>query len=120
MRDIQGLQVKVLHLRRRKPLRLVDETRIFHGLYSVGELKSTGLPLSETLDAKGGETIVQLYRGEELIAEGKSVCHENDFYCRAIGRQAALGRALKLVGGRIPGEKIGASPIAIPEPAPEF
>jgi hypothetical protein len=46
--------------------------------------------------AKGGETEARIYGPDDsLVALGIATCHERDNFCRRIGRDIALGRALK-------------------------
>lgn len=45
--------------------------------------------------AKGGLTAVAIERPDGRTFYGYAVCSPRDNYCKAIGRQIALGRALK-------------------------
>ena len=48
------------------------------------------------LSAKGGETEAKVYGPDDsVVAIGVATCHERDNFCRRIGRDIALGRALK-------------------------
>lgn len=51
-----------------------------------------------TPSPRGGVTWVDLYdKHGRFIAEGRADCSEHDNYSRKLGRQIALGRALKKV-----------------------
>ncbi len=48
----------------------------------------------ETL-ARAGQTVVEIYNGEEKLGRGVATCSDKDGYCKKIGRAIALGRALE-------------------------
>lgn len=52
-------------------------------------------------DPKGGETEARVYGPDDsLVAIGIATCHIRDNFCRRIGRDIALGRALKQLKGK--------------------
>lgn len=82
----EGLQYRVTHVRKWKKL---------HPDAVVGRVEAM---------SKGGQTIVEI--GEVILKDGKfdrfdpivrgeARCHSNEFYNRKLGRDVALGRALK-------------------------
>lgn len=58
------------------------------------------------IDPRGGETVALLYRQEQdpqtdaAVATGTAVCSVNDNYNKRIGRDIALGRAVKKLTAR--------------------
>jgi hypothetical protein len=44
---------------------------------------------------KGGVTEARILRGDEVLAEGKALCRPDENFNRKLGRNIALGRALK-------------------------
>ena len=46
------------------------------------------------IEAKGGETEVEIYQGDTKVAEGYARCSLKDAYSKRAGRQWALKRAL--------------------------
>jgi len=50
---------------------------------------------------KGGNTVVEVFGGNgQVLATGESKCRPDENYNRRIGREIALGRALKQLGWR--------------------
>lgn len=55
---------------------------------------------SKQPNAHGGGTICEVFLGDALIASGESYCSERDNFCRKIGRDIALGRAVAELTGK--------------------
>jgi hypothetical protein len=68
-----------------------------HGRMSTGGIDFVaGMSWSGLPSPKGGETEARVYGPDDsLVALGIATCHERDNFCRRIGRDIALGRALK-------------------------
>ena len=74
-------------------------------LYSPGWLKLVG----RTAHPRGGETLCQVlaFGGTDegaasdvtVVAEGFAACSASDNYCKRLGRDISLGRALKAMNG---------------------
>lgn len=79
----EDVKVYVSHLR-------VSEGS-FGELWTSHELRKLGLKPK----AKGGLTLVQLEYGDGRTFRGSARCSPRDNYCKAIGRDIAIGRALK-------------------------
>jgi len=59
-------------------------------------LETKGLYTPIILKPRGGQTIVRLYNeANELLATGVADCSSKDAFCKKIGREIALGRALE-------------------------
>lgn len=70
------------------------------GPFYVDEINVDGYTLGRPA-AKGGETEARVYGPDDsLIAVGVATCHARDNFNRRIGRDIALGRALKQLHGR--------------------
>lgn len=119
---IQGQKVRVTHLRWAEPRidQKEDGTLIASvpiEQLTVGKLRELGYEP----EPRGGRTVVSIMADDDTpIITQSAECSNGDNYSRRTGREIALGRALKAVGGRLPGEKIGHPDIPEPEPAPEF
>lgn len=60
----------------------------------IDELAHGSFPIAPA--AKGGETEAKVYDPDDsVVAIGVATCHERDNFSRRIGRDIALGRALK-------------------------
>lgn len=84
----EGLEVKFSHLR------LAEGSPALEGgtnLRSMRELREAKLPVS----AKGGRTLASILDGEKVVATGVAQCNAKDPFNYRIGRDIALGRAIK-------------------------
>lgn len=64
-------------------------------MYSLGSYER-GLGEFLSVSPKGGETEAKVYGPDDaVVAIGVATCHERDNFNRRIGRDIALGRALK-------------------------
>lgn len=89
-----GYEVKISH---RRPI-VSAHTRSIFGMRTRIELDqlrqefpTEGMNFLTT----GGETIATIVKDHRIIAQGRSICHEDDNFYRLRGLQAALGRAVK-------------------------
>ncbi len=89
--DERFVIVKYRHLRRTRSN--IDGTKANDHTEprSLHEIRASGWDIFPL----GGTTIAEVYQGEDLIATGQAVCSNKDNYSKKIGRQIALGRALK-------------------------
>lgn len=100
-----GYRVRVLHDR------LVDVSTEYEEIEGEkhGDRKFYLGKETRTLNARGGQTKVNVWTGGDTVSSGwaaRSVCHENDNYNKAIGLEIALQRVVNLmvdVGREIPG-----------------
>lgn len=82
---IEGARVYVHHLRRYPG----------HLPYYMNRTEAAVFAPGEKPAAKGGITLVQVEYDDGRTVRGASRCSNRDNFCKAIGRQIALGRALK-------------------------
>ena len=88
----EGYKVKYEHRRRS-----YDKAGLFGpgGEMDRGFIKRQGL----LIHSKGGKTIAHIYDvNDKLVATGIAECSNNDNFNYRIGRDIALGRALKTAG----------------------
>lgn len=84
------------------------EVDIFHYRHAPGPgggltlvTKQEASVLGREINPRGGLTIAQIVREDHegwrvVICDGEAYCSENDNYNRKIGREIAVGRALKV------------------------
>ena len=80
-------------------------------LLTRAELNETGLGPSAWLPA-GGRTAVRVETSDGCVAEGVAECSPRDNYCRRLGREIALGRALKELEHRRNDKRLAEASIA--------
>jgi hypothetical protein len=51
--------------------------------------------MQKPIATRGGYTKVEIFKGEEMVAEGEAWCNTIDNFNKRLGREIALGRALK-------------------------
>ena len=77
-------------------------TYIKHSRYYPGvpsplarkEAEKDGFPLSQS-ESRGGYTEVEIYKGDRRMSYGWAQCSVHDNFCKKVGRQYALQRALE-------------------------
>lgn len=81
----------------------VEEMRVYHlrryagydDLFTIGQFKHEH-PRTQTAPlAQGGLTVVKILFTDGYAVVGHAACSLLDNYCKAIGREMALGRAIK-------------------------
>lgn len=60
-----------------------------------GEMKKQPYSQECELQNYGGETIVSIFKDDQLVGQGIAHVHKNDHFVRYIGLNIAFGRALK-------------------------
>lgn len=93
----QGYLVNVRHLRAINyvhPLPLMTSYRAKHEVMPETHLRPS------MFAPRGGRTEVEIVREGSIVAFGATNCSPRDNYCKAVGLQIALGRALKELPSR--------------------
>lgn len=90
------MKTKVAELRRKGYKVQINHWRYLQGKQgkSHGLVRSFEYPYNQRT-AKGGETTATVSAPDGTVRTGAAKCSKNDTYCRAIGVNIALGRALK-------------------------
>jgi hypothetical protein len=84
----EGASVKVSHLR----AVILPDSNIPEGYISHHVMaKTMGLKIA----AKGGRTSARIALADGRVAFGVAKCSDKDTFCKRIGRDIAVGRALK-------------------------